>query len=67
MFPDKWAGFQAPIPPEERHDMIAAYRTGTAGQAGITLLSLAYGANAARHASAVIVTQRRRMLDSGCA
>lgn len=27
-------------------DMIAAYRTGVAGQAGITLVSLAYGANA---------------------
>ncbi|MFP5476632.1 MAG: prolyl aminopeptidase, partial [Gammaproteobacteria bacterium] len=26
MFPDKWEGFQAPIPVEERHDMIAAYR-----------------------------------------
>lgn len=26
MFPDKWERFQAPIPPEERHDMIAAYR-----------------------------------------
>ena len=26
MFPDKWERFQAPIPPEERGDMIAAYR-----------------------------------------
>ncbi|WP_447042870.1 prolyl aminopeptidase [Vreelandella sp. H-I2] len=26
MFPDKWAAFQAPIPAEERHDMVAAYR-----------------------------------------
>ncbi len=25
MFPDKWAAFEAPIPPDERHDMIAAY------------------------------------------
>lgn len=25
MFPDKWAAFQAPIPVEERHDMVAAY------------------------------------------
>lgn len=25
MFPDKWEGFVAPIPPEERHDMIGAY------------------------------------------
>lgn len=24
-FPDLWAGFCAPIPPEERHDMVAAY------------------------------------------
>lgn len=29
----------------EAADMIAAYRTGVAGQAGITLVSLAYGAN----------------------
>ena len=26
MFPDKWERFQAPIPPAERGDMIAAYR-----------------------------------------
>jgi proline iminopeptidase len=26
MFPDKWERFQAPIPPNERHDMMAAYR-----------------------------------------
>lgn len=26
MFPDKWAAFQAPIPAEERDDMVAAYR-----------------------------------------
>jgi proline iminopeptidase len=26
MFPDKWERFQAPIPPDERHDMMAAYR-----------------------------------------
>ena len=26
MFPDKWERFQAPIPPQERNDMMAAYR-----------------------------------------
>jgi proline iminopeptidase len=26
LFPDKWERFVAPIPPEERHDLIAAYR-----------------------------------------
>jgi proline iminopeptidase len=26
MFPDKWERFLAPIPPEERHDLIGAYR-----------------------------------------
>ncbi len=26
MFPDKWEGFLAPIPPEERGDLMAAYR-----------------------------------------
>jgi uncharacterized protein DUF6350 len=36
-------------------DMIAAYRTGVAGQAGITLLSLAYGANAVIWASAFLL------------
>jgi proline iminopeptidase len=25
MFPEKWERFQAPIPPEERHDMVTAY------------------------------------------
>jgi hypothetical protein len=36
-------------------DMIAAYRTGVAGQAGITLLSLAYGANAVIWAAAFLL------------
>jgi hypothetical protein len=36
-------------------DMIHAYRTGVAGQAGITLLSLAYGANAAVWAAAYLL------------
>jgi hypothetical protein len=36
-------------------DMIAAYRTGVAGQAGITLLSLAYGANAVVWAAAFLL------------
>ncbi|WP_306209995.1 cell division protein PerM [Actinoplanes sp. RD1] len=36
-------------------DMIAAYRTGVAGQAGITLLSLAYGANATVWAAAYLL------------
>ena len=26
IFPDKWEGYLAPIPPEERHDLMAAYR-----------------------------------------
>ncbi|WP_433300802.1 cell division protein PerM [Actinoplanes sp. CA-030573] len=36
-------------------DTISAYRTGVAGQAGITLLSLAYGANAAIWAAAYLL------------
>jgi hypothetical protein len=36
-------------------DTISAYRTGVAGQAGITLLSLAYGANAAVWAAAYLL------------
>jgi hypothetical protein len=36
-------------------DMIAAYRTGVGGQAGITLVSLAYGANAAVWAAAFLL------------
>jgi hypothetical protein len=36
-------------------DTISAFRTGVAGQAGITLLSLAYGANAAVWASAYLL------------
>jgi hypothetical protein len=36
-------------------DMIAAYRTGVAGQAGITLLSLAYGANGVVWAAAYLL------------
>jgi hypothetical protein len=36
-------------------DMISAYRTGVAGQAGITLVSLAYGVNAAVWAAAYLL------------
>ncbi|WP_127499697.1 cell division protein PerM [Actinoplanes solisilvae] len=36
-------------------DMISAYRTGVAGQAGITLVSLAYGVNGAVWASAYLL------------
>ncbi|MGK5680882.1 cell division protein PerM [Actinoplanes sp. URMC 104] len=36
-------------------DMISAYRTGVAGQAGITLVSLAYGANGAVWAAAYLL------------
>jgi hypothetical protein len=36
-------------------DMISAYRTGVAGQAGITLVSLAYGANAVVWAAAYLL------------
>jgi uncharacterized protein DUF6350 len=36
-------------------DMISAYRTGVAGQAGITLLSLAYGMNAVVWAAAYLL------------
>jgi hypothetical protein len=39
----------------EAAEMIAAYRTGVAGQAGITLLSLAYGANAVVWAAAFLL------------
>ncbi|HET6529730.1 MAG TPA: DUF6350 family protein [Actinoplanes sp.] len=39
----------------EAADMIATYRTGVAGQAGITLVSLAYGGNAAVWAAAYLL------------
>jgi proline iminopeptidase len=32
MFPDKWERFQAPIPQDERHDMMAAYRRRLTGE-----------------------------------
>ena len=32
IFPDKWELFQAPIPPEERHDMVGAYRRRLTGE-----------------------------------
>jgi hypothetical protein len=39
----------------EAADMISAYRTGVAGQAGITLVSLAYGVNVAVWAAAYLL------------
>lgn len=32
MFPDKWERFQAPIPEDERHEMMAAYRRRLTGE-----------------------------------
>lgn len=32
MFPDKWERFQAPIPEDERHEMMAAYRRRLVGE-----------------------------------
>lgn len=41
MFPDKWAAFQAPIPVEERHDMVAAYHRRLMGDDPIAQLEAA--------------------------
>ncbi|MGW4946661.1 cell division protein PerM [Actinoplanes sp. NPDC004185] len=40
-----FAGLSVAVGGGQAADMISAYRTGVAGQAGITLVSLAYGAN----------------------
>jgi hypothetical protein len=50
-----FAGLSVAIGGGQAADMIAAYRTGTAGQAGITLVSLAYGVNAAIWAVAYLL------------
>ena len=50
-----FAGLSVAIGGGQAADMIAAYRTGVAGQAGITLVSLAYGANAAVWAAAYLL------------
>jgi hypothetical protein len=49
------AGLSVAIGGADAADMIAAYRTGVAGQAGITLVSLAYGANGAIWAAAYLL------------
>ena len=50
-----FAGLSVAIGGSQAADMIHAYRTGVAGQAGITLLSLAYGVNAAVWAAAYLL------------
>jgi hypothetical protein len=50
-----FAGLSVAVGGGQAADMIAVYRTGFAGQAGITLLSLAYGANAAIWAVAYLL------------
>jgi hypothetical protein len=50
-----FAGLSVAIGGGQAADMISAYRTGTAGQAGITLVSLAYGVNAAIWAAAYLL------------
>jgi len=50
-----FAGLSVALGGGQAADMIAAYRTGVAGQAGITLLSLAYGANASVWAAAYML------------
>jgi hypothetical protein len=49
------AGLAIAIHGGQAADTIAAYRTGVAGQAGITLVSLAYGPNAAVWATAYLL------------
>lgn len=50
-----FAGLSVAIGGGQAAEMIGAYRTGVAGQAGITLVSLAYGANAAVWAAAYLL------------
>jgi len=50
-----FAGLSVAVGGGQAADMIVAYRTGAAGQAGITLLSLAYGANASVWAAAYLL------------
>lgn len=50
-----FTGLSVAVGGGEAADMIAAYRTGVAGQAGITLVSLAYGANAVIWATAYLL------------
>ncbi|HEU4346376.1 MAG TPA: DUF6350 family protein [Actinoplanes sp.] len=50
-----FAGLSVAVGGGEAADMIAAYRTGVAGQAGITLVSLAYGGNSAVWAAAYLL------------
>ncbi|GAA2595589.1 hypothetical protein GCM10010435_88250 [Winogradskya consettensis] len=50
-----FAGLSVAVGGKQAAEMIAAYRTGAAGQAGITLVSLAYGANAAVWAAAYLL------------
>jgi hypothetical protein len=49
------AGLSVAIGGGQAADMISAYRTGVAGQAGITLVSLAYGANGVVWAAAYLL------------
>ena len=50
-----FAGLSVAVGGGQAADMISAYRTGVAGQAGITLVSLAYGVNAAVWAAAYLL------------
>jgi hypothetical protein len=50
-----FTGLSVAIGGGQAADMIAAYRTGVTGQAGITLVSLAYGANAVIWAAAYLL------------
>jgi hypothetical protein len=49
------AGLALAIAGDDAADTVAAYRTGVAGQAGITLLCLAYAPNAAAWAAAYLI------------
>ncbi|MEU7908700.1 DUF6350 family protein [Actinoplanes sp. NPDC049118] len=50
-----FAGLSVAVGGGQAADMISAYRTGVAGQAGITLVSLAYGANGVVWAAAYLL------------
>jgi proline iminopeptidase len=65
IFPDAWEGFIAPIPPDERHDLLSAYHRRLTGPDGETQLTCARAWSQWEGATLSLLPDERRVAEFG--
>ncbi|WP_373502373.1 prolyl aminopeptidase [Aestuariivirga sp.] len=65
LFPDQWEGFLAPIPPEERHDLVGAYHRRLTGDDVQTQLACARAWSQWEGATLSLLPDDKRVADFG--